>query len=204
MCASRSRRVTKLHRPYPGSVVFMTGSDYVVFGGLFLVVVAITGLLAWRRRQRETHWPGLRQTVATFFAVGAATMLLIQLIPYGRSHDNPAVVAEPAWDTPKTRELTVRACYDCHSNETQYPWYTNVAPISWSLALHIDEGRQKLNFSEWNRRQEEADEAAETVKEGSMPLWSYELLHSDARLDADERRALIDGLTATLGSERDD
>ena len=58
-----------------------------------------------------------------------ALALLIQLVPYGRAHTNPPVVAEPNWDSPQTRELAVRACFDCHSNETTWPWYSNIAPI---------------------------------------------------------------------------
>lgn len=77
-----------------------------------------------------------------------ALFLLIQLIPYGRQHTNPPVVAEPAWDSPQTRDLAVRACFDCLSNDTVWPWYSNVAPISWLVQRDIDEGRQRLNFSE--------------------------------------------------------
>jgi hypothetical protein len=109
------------------------------------------------------------------------------------------VTKEPAWDSPRTRELAVRACFDCHSNETKWPWYASVAPISWRVQDHVDEGREKLNFSEWDRPQEEAEEAAEVVAEGEMPLWDYLLVHAEARLTADEKRALADGLAATLG-----
>jgi hypothetical protein len=109
------------------------------------------------------------------------------------------VVAEPAWATPETRALAVRACFDCHSNETRWPWYAQVAPISWSVQDHVDEGRRELNFSEWNRPQREADEAAETVAEGEMPPASYKLAHLEARLTEAERRALVEGLAATPG-----
>src|SRR5690349_11025724 len=59
--------------------------------------------------------------------------LLIQAVPYGRAHTNPPVVSEPHWDSPRTRELAKRACFDCHSNETRWPWYSHVAPMSWVL-----------------------------------------------------------------------
>ena len=68
-----------------------------------------------------------------------------QLVPYGRDHDNPPVVAEPAWGSPATRELARRACFDCHSNETQWPWYSNIAPLSWLIQRDVDEGRDELN-----------------------------------------------------------
>jgi hypothetical protein len=127
-------------------------------------------------------------------------LLVIQLVPYGRDHDNPPVVAEPAWDSAQTRELAVRACFDCHSNETVWPWYSNVAPVSWLVQRDVDEGREHLNYSEWNRPQE-GEESAETVREGSMPPTSYLLTHPDARLSDAELAALTDGLAATFGDE---
>jgi mono/diheme cytochrome c family protein len=127
-------------------------------------------------------------------------LLAIQLIPYGRDHTNPPVLAEPAWDTETTRELAVRACFDCHSNETEWLWYTNIAPISWLSQHDVDEGREKLNFSEWGRHQD-ADEAAETVREGSMPPFPYPLTHPAARLTDTELDTLARGLQATLGGE---
>jgi mono/diheme cytochrome c family protein len=130
------------------------------------------------------------------------TLLVIQLVPYGRDHTNPPVVAEPAWDSAHTRELAVRACFDCHSNETVWPWYSNVAPMSWLVQRDVDEGRETLNFSEWDRPQE-AEEAAETVREGSMPPSQYLLTHPEARLSDAELSALAAGLAATLGDEGD-
>ncbi|HET9249188.1 MAG TPA: heme-binding domain-containing protein [Actinomycetota bacterium] len=123
--------------------------------------------------------------------------LLIQVIPYGRDHTNPPVDAEPAWDSPATRELASAACFDCHSNETRWPWYTSVAPVSWFTQHDVEEGRETLNFSEWNRPQE-TDEVAEAIREGSMPPWTYRVLHPAARLSDAEIRRLIAGLEATF------
>lgn len=131
-----------------------------------------------------------------------ALFLLIQLVPYGRAHTNPPVLAEPAWDSPQTRALAVRACYDCHSNETTWPWYANVAPISWRVQQDVNEGRRKVNFSEWNRTQSKATKAAATVADGEMPPWDYLLNHPLARLSSAERAELIRGLTATFGAGR--
>jgi len=136
--------------------------------------------------------------LASGFLGALGLMLLIQVVPYGRDHSNPPVTAEPAWDTPATRDLAVRACYDCHSNEVEWPWYSNVAPFSWSVQRHVDEGRDALNFSEMDRRQHEVDEAAETVTEGEMPPFYYTITHPDARLTDAEKRDLADGLGATL------
>lgn len=124
---------------------------------------------------------------------------LLQLVPYGHDHSNPAVAAEPQWDSPQTRDLAVRACFDCHSNETTWPWYSSIAPVSWLIQRDVVEGRQRLNFSEWNHPSREADEAAETVREGEMPPWFYLPLHKSANLTAAEKQALAEGLQRTLG-----
>ena len=137
--------------------------------------------------------------------VGA--LAVAQIVPYGRNHSNPPVVAEPAWDRPETRALAERACFDCHSNETRWPWYSHVAPTSWLVQRHVDEGREELNFSAWTGDAEAAREAAEAVVDGSMPPRSYTLLHSEAKLSAGERDQLARGLQALAGgarSERDD
>lgn len=143
----------------------------------------------------------LRKIVKIALLSLAVLFLLIQLLPYGRDHSNPPVVQEPDWDRPRTRELAVRACFDCHSNETRWPWYSHVAPVSWLLQWDVDEGRRIVNFSEWQRRYEEAGESAETVLEGEMPPWYYEVLHPPAKLTAEEKDELVRGLTATLGAE---
>ena len=142
----------------------------------------------------------LRNTVIAIVVVFG----LIQLVPYGRAHDNPPVVSEPRWDSPETRALVVRACFDCHSNETTWPWYSHVAPMSWLVQSHVDDGRRALDFSDWSRTYRKAHDAAHAVTQSEMPLWSYTLIHPAARLSADERRALADGLSATLGSGSSD
>lgn len=136
----------------------------------------------------------------TFFAL--AVLLLIQLIPYGRSHPNPAVNAEPAWSQPEIRRLVEAACFDCHSNQTRWPWYSHVAPVSWVVYRDTVKGRQALNFSEWGGAQlEAASEAAESVLEGEMPPALYLLGHPEARLSPADRQRLIDGLRATFGAD---
>ena len=129
----------------------------------------------------------------------AIALVAIQLVPYGRAHTNPPVVAEPAWDSPQTRTAAVSACFDCHSNETEWPWYSNVAPFSWVLQRHVDEGREVLNFSEWGVGEQETEEIVESVESGDMPPFEYGLLHPSARLSAAELQTFIDGLIATFG-----
>ncbi len=72
----------------------------------------------------------------------------IQFVPYGGDHVNPPVGAEPIWDSPGTRTLAKQACFDCHSNETVWPAYSRVAPVSWLIQHDVAEGRAVLNFSE--------------------------------------------------------
>ena len=127
--------------------------------------------------------------------------LLMQLVPYGRDHTNPPVIAEPKWKTPRVRELAVRACFDCHSNETKWPWYSHVAPMSWTLQRHVDVGRTVLNFSEWNRTWELAEQSASQIFRTEMPPRTYKWLHPEARLTVDEREELARGLTETFGFE---
>ncbi len=129
---------------------------------------------------------------------------LIQLVPYGRDHTNPPVRMEPQWDSPTTRALAQRACFDCHSNETKWLWFHNIAPISWGVQADVMAGRAQLNFSEWDREQEEADEAAEKVIEGEMPPFRYILAHPEANLSASDRAMLAEGLEATLGDGSDE
>ncbi|APF17230.1 cytochrome c [Caldithrix abyssi DSM 13497] len=126
----------------------------------------------------------------------------IQLVPYGRDHDNPPVVREPNWDSPKTRALFFRACADCHSNQTQWPWYSHIAPVSWLVQYDVNEGREHFNVSMWGvQKRNEGDEAAEELTEGEMPLWFYVILHPKARLSEGEKNELIKGLKATFGGE---
>jgi hypothetical protein len=131
---------------------------------------------------------------------GVALMGLIQLVPYGRDHRNPAVVREPAWDSPVTRALAKRACFDCHSFETVWPPYASVAPVSWLVTYDVREGREHLNFSVWQggaRKNESPARLVKEIDEGEMPPIQYRLAHPEARLTPAEKRQLMDGLAAT-------
>mgnify|MGYP000134848821 FL=1 len=94
-------------------------------------------------------------------------------------------------------ELIQTSCYDCHSNLTTYPWYSNIAPVSWWLKGHIDNGRDKLNFSEWDSYSlEESDTlkvmSANMIEKKWMPILTYKIIHKESRL-SDEQRALLIG-----------
>jgi mono/diheme cytochrome c family protein len=130
-----------------------------------------------------------------------AAAILIQIVPYGHSHTNPAATGEPMWDSPGTRELFHRACFDCHSNGTVYPWYSNVAPVSWLLARDVNGGRSHLNFTEWNKPQKHAKDVSNRINSGSMPPWFYLPMHAMAKLTADEKQALLEGAEKSLGPQ---
>jgi len=134
-----------------------------------------------------------------FIVIGLILFIFIQFIPYGKNHTNPPVVSEPNWDSQQTRDFAKRACFDCHSNETTWPWYSNVAPVSWLVYRDVVEGRQRLNFSNWqNSRLREPGEIASVISEGEMPPFQYLPMHPTARLSSAEKNQFINGLTSTL------
>lgn len=126
-----------------------------------------------------------------------AVLAAIQFVPYGRDHTNPAGGRDIAWDSPRTEQLMAGACMDCHSNLTKWPWYSNVAPVSWLVQSDVDEGRRELNLSTGDV---EVEELVESIREGSMPPLQYKPAHRAAWLSDQEKRDLIRGLEATFGA----
>ena len=141
----------------------------------------------------------LKKILIGIVIVVAAIFLLIQLIPVERT--NPPITQEIQWDSPETEKLARRACYDCHSNETVWPWYAYVAPPSLLVSNHVDHGRSHLNFSEWDKPNEDADEIVEVIEKDEMPLTGYVRMHAEANLSPAEKEALINGLIATLDND---
>ena len=97
------------------------------------------------------------------------------------------------------------SCYDCHSNSTRYPWYSFIQPGAWIMASHIRKGKAKLNFSEFgalsNRKQRsKLQEMANSIKDETMPLWSYTLIHQNAKLSPDEKTLLLNWMISTKDS----
>ena len=138
-------------------------------------------------------------------AVLIIVLVAIQLVPVDRT--NPPVETEiPA--TVEERSILRRACYDCHSNETVWPWYSRIAPISWLIARDVHEGRAELNLSTWNRyttkeQVKKLKESWDEVAEGEMPPWFYLPPHPDAQLSADDRTALR-AWSRSVGSRQSD
>ena len=136
--------------------------------------------MRWRRVLR---WTGI---------VMLAVFLLMQLVPYGWWHENPPVTQAAEWGDPEGEALARAACYDCHSNETTWPVYSYVAPMSWLVRSDVEGGRHSLNLSELDQGGgKELDDAAETIEEGEMPPSQYTILHPDSRLGDAEKERLM-------------
>jgi hypothetical protein len=145
--------------------------------------------------------PRWQRRVALFAAAALGLFVVIQFVPYGHNHSNPPVTQEPKWDSPQTRALAARACFDCHSNLTKWRAYSYVAPVSWLIQRDVQGGRSQFNFSEWNKPQDvSAGDLADTIRSGSMPPWFYVLPHPSAKLNAADKQALMRGLAATLAA----
>jgi hypothetical protein len=131
-------------------------------------------------------------------ALAIVGFLLLQLLPVSPP-SNPPVAAEPPRDSPQTRALAKRACFDCHSNEAVFPWYAYVAPVKWLVVRDVNAGRRALNFSDWRSGgRTNGSRVARSISEGEMPMAIYLVMHPSARLTAAEQQQLIDGLMATL------
>ncbi len=129
------------------------------------------------------------------------------------THNPPAPASEDFIQLTKApapiADLLKRACYDCHSNTTIYPWYSQIAPVSWWLKDHINEGREELNFSAWNEfsskeKAKKLKRCAKEVQEGEMPLNSYTWVHTSAKLNAAEKKQLQDFFLSQMGTTSND
>ena len=127
-------------------------------------------------------------------------LLVIQLVPYGRDHTNPPVEAQAKIANPEAQRLWDQSCADCHSNLTTWPWYSNVAPVSWLVQDHVDEGRTEMNLSKWQTMpQPDMGEVREQITSGEMPPWNYSIIHGS--LSAQDKKVLVAGLTETYRND---
>jgi len=102
------------------------------------------------------------------------------------------------YDIPKNiQNILKTSCYDCHSNNTNYPWYNKIQPVNWWLSDHVNEGKEELNFDEFNaystkKKLHKLDEVIETIKDNEMPLKSYTIIHSSAKLSESDKQEIED------------
>ena len=131
--------------------------------------------------------------------IGLVIFGIIQLIPYGHDYTNPKVMSKVNWDSTKTEILFNKACADCHSNNTNWPWYSKIAPISWIVAHDVKEGREHFNISMIGyQNKNETNEAYKELEDGEMPMAIYILNHPEAKLSKQETKQLINGLKTTF------
>lgn len=140
----------------------------------------------------------MKKVMGYAVVAGAVLLGLIQLIPFGHNHTNPPAVSEPTWDSPQTRQMAKDHCFQCHSNETLWPWYSKIAPASWLVSLDVVAGRSKFNFSDWNANPGDLNEMVEAITEGSMPPIQFWIFHPSSRLNDLQKQDLIKGLEASL------
>lgn len=144
----------------------------------------------------------IKRNLILVISILVVGFLVIQLVPINRS--NPPVVTQVQWDSPQTKTLFYRSCADCHSNETIWPWYSKIAPVSWLVAFDVNQGRRELNLSNLNtdpnRLSRIASRMDRTIQNGEMPPSQYLVIHSGAKLNTADKQALLSGLQATLAN----
>ncbi|MBI1280747.1 MAG: cytochrome C [Anaerolineaceae bacterium] len=144
-----------------------------------------------------------RNIILGIIGLGIVGFIVLQIFPIGSiipdfaPPGNPPVTYTVNWDSADTEKLAKAACFDCHSNETSYPWYSSIAPVSWLVNHDINEGRRKMNFS--TNTHLFSDEMETQIEKGEMPKWFYLPLHPEANLTPEQKQQLIDGLIATFG-----
>ena len=140
----------------------------------------------------------IKRLVLVLIGAAIAAFLIIQLIPFGHTRTNPPVVSEPDWSSPQARALVKQHCFQCHSNETNWTWYANIAPGSWLIAMDVIEGRGEFNFSDWQNNPGRLDEMVEKIQEGDMPPIQYWIFHPNSRMDDQQKQELINALESSL------
>ena len=135
-----------------------------------------------------------RRVLIGLVAVCVLGFIVLQLVP-GFDITNPPVTNTITWDSPETEQLMRAACYDCHTNETVWPWYSYIAPVKWLVVHDVNDGREAMNLS--TDRRMDVREMVEKIERGSMPPKIYLPMHPAANLTAEQKDALIAGLKAT-------
>jgi hypothetical protein len=140
----------------------------------------------------------MRTWIVRAIVIAGLGFLALQVLPFGRI-ENPPVTQDAPWPSEEARRLAVAACYDCHSNETDWPAYSYVAPMSWLVRDDVDTGRAAMTFSEWDSNDNEAHDAIEEIEGGAMPPSKYTAIHRGAKLTHAEKAALMAALDQMAG-----
>jgi hypothetical protein len=146
----------------------------------------------------------VRRVVLWVGLAALATFVAIQFVPYGWRHANPPVTLDAPWPDEESEAIARRSCYDCHSNETDWPWYSHVAPMSWLVRSDVESGHDKLNFSTWDTGPGDPEHAIDRVAGGSMPPDNYTRIHRGTDLSEDEVATLVGALGQMPESGDDD
>ena len=181
----------------------ITDLRYAMSSHLRLILKVLKGFFEVATQENVSSSPK-RRLFLMIIGIGLIGFLLLSILIVIFGHTNPPVVREPQWDSPQTRDLAERACFDCHSNETVWPWYSYVPPVSLQISHSVSEGRETLNFSDWDNVHGEGGryhEMAEKIEQGRMPPRNYVSQHPDANLTDSEIQQLLDGLRATIKND---
>ncbi len=141
-----------------------------------------------------------RKRIFQILGVFVLGFLLIQLVPFGHNHTNPPTVSEPDWSSQQARALVKEHCFQCHSNETAWPWYSNIAPSSWLVAMDVISARNKFNFSDWNNNPGELREMVGAIQEGEMPPIQYWIFHPNSKMTPQQKQELISALENSVSA----
>ncbi|MGZ4269224.1 MAG: heme-binding domain-containing protein [Solirubrobacteraceae bacterium] len=141
-----------------------------------------------------------RRGAVLVLGVLAGAFVLLQLVPYGHDHSAPPTTKRARLD-PAAAAIAAKACMDCHSNHTRWPWYTDIAPASFLAVSDVKGGREHLNLSRWDKPQPGLGDVVESITGGGMPPTQYTLIHSSARLSAGEKRVLAAGFRALYAAD---
>ena len=138
----------------------------------------------------------MKKILLYIFISGLVLFGLIQFIPVDRT--NPPITREPNWSSPEARALVKENCFQCHSNETEWPWYSYIAPASWLIKFDVVKGRSTFDYSEWDQNPGNLSDMIRNIDSGRMPPLQYTIFHPNLRLDPQQKQALNDALTSTL------
>jgi len=144
----------------------------------------------------------IKKIVLILLAAAVGLFVLIQLVPFGHTRTNPAVVSEPNWSSQQARAVVKQRCFQCHSNETNWTWYANIAPGSWLIAMDVIEGRNAFNFSDWQNNPGRLKEMVRHIQSGEMPPIQYWVFHPQERMNDQQKQEVISALQSSIQTSK--